>query len=129
AATDGMDMSMDNSMTLASDTMMTTLHFSLGDTLRFAGFAAVRAMMEAHWRAAARVGAKNAKGEEESKGKSMLLAYDVMRGVMHTLQAVLGFVFMWAVLTFQASLILALVLGLGLGEALVGRYAGAARIH
>ncbi|KAJ7478554.1 CTR copper uptake transporter [Mycena latifolia] len=154
-----MDMSMDDGMTLASGTMMTTLHFSLGDTLWFAGcvpqskgalaglfvlalvdkwVAAVRAMMEAHWRAAAHAGVntcKNEKGEEKDvRGKvrkrvmrlqapPFVPAHDVMRGAMHAFQAVLGFVFMLAVMTFQASFILALVLGLGVGEALLGRYA------
>ncbi|KAJ7442030.1 CTR copper uptake transporter [Mycena latifolia] len=165
AATNGMDMSMDDGMTLASGTMMTTLHFSLGDTLWFAGWvpqskgalagaciglfvlalvdrwiAAVRAMMEAHWRAAVRAACKNAKGEDTTgkgkRGMRMTLqappfvpAHDVMRGAMHALQAVLGFAFMLAVMTFQASFILALVLGLGVGEALFGRYASAAGVH
>ncbi|KAJ7478549.1 copper transporter [Mycena latifolia] len=161
AATNWMDMSMDDGMTrtLASGTMMTTLHFSLGDTLWFAGWvpqskgamagtcidlfvlalvdrwvAAVRTMMEMHWRAAARAGAKNEKGEERKRNGRLrappfVPAHDVMRGAMHAMQAVLGFAFMLAVMTFQASFILALVLGLGLGEALFGRYAGAAALH
>ncbi|KAJ7478473.1 CTR copper uptake transporter [Mycena latifolia] len=118
---------MDDGMTLASGTMMTTLHFSLGDTLWFAGWvpqwiAAVRAMMEAQWRVAARA------------ADAAVLAHDVMRGVMHGLQAMLGFVLMLAVMCvfslssfplflfppwLRTSFILALVLGLG--EALFGR--------
>ncbi|KAJ7478479.1 hypothetical protein FB451DRAFT_1557121 [Mycena latifolia] len=75
AATNGMDMSMNDGMTLASGTMITTLHFSLGDTLWFAALGpiiqrwapAVRAMLEAHWRAAIKTACKNEKGEEKIK--------------------------------------------------------------
>ncbi|KAJ7436416.1 CTR copper uptake transporter [Mycena latifolia] len=143
-----MDMLIDDGM--ASGTMMTTLHFSLGDTFTLTGaciglfvlalvdrwIAAARAMMEGHWHAAARAAGKNEKGEDESKKGRMRLqappfmpAHNVMRGAMHALQAVLGFEFMLAVMNFQASFIIAPVLGVGVGEALFGRYAAAAGIQ
>ncbi|KAF7358702.1 Copper transporter [Mycena sanguinolenta] len=57
-------------------------------------------------------------------------AHDVMRGAMHGAQTLLGFAFMLAVMTFQASYIITMVLGLGIGEMLFGRYgAGAAMMH
>ncbi|KAJ7477518.1 hypothetical protein FB451DRAFT_972056, partial [Mycena latifolia] len=97
--------------------------------------AAVRPMMEGN---GAPPACKNTKGEEKDengkgrRGGGMCLhaptfvpADDVMRGVLHALQAVLGFAFMLAILirtagTFQAAFILALVLSLGLGEVLFG---------
>ncbi|KAJ7868115.1 CTR copper uptake transporter, partial [Mycena leptocephala] len=157
----GMDMSMDDGMTLASGMMMPYLHFTRGDILWFAGWvpqssgalagaciglfllalvdrwlAAVRGMMAAHWREAGRVArAKKGCDKDEKQTKKMTLhappfvpAHDVMRGAMHALQAVLTFAFMLAVMTFQASYIITLVLGLGIGEMLFGRYAAAAAL-
>ncbi|KAJ7138879.1 Ctr copper transporter family-domain-containing protein [Mycena filopes] len=97
AASNGMDMSMDDGMSLASGTMMPMLHFTLGDTLWFAGWvpqsggamagaciglfllalvdrwlAAVRAMLEVHWHEAGkrlRKDAKDKDGEEDKYGK------------------------------------------------------------
>ncbi|KAJ7118335.1 Ctr copper transporter family-domain-containing protein [Mycena epipterygia] len=170
-AANGMDMSMDDGMTLASGTMMSMLHFTRGDTLWFAGWvpqsagamagaciglfvlalvdrwvAALRAMMEAQWRAAARrqqvaagKGCDNADADDDKKTKKkkkfggvrltappFVPAHDVMRGAMHALQAFLGFAFMLAVMTFQAAFIITIALGLGVGEMLFGRYASAA---
>ncbi|KAJ6580075.1 CTR copper uptake transporter [Mycena vulgaris] len=159
AADNGMDMSMDDGMTLATGTMMTALHFSRGDTLWFAGWvpqsagamagaciglfilalfdrwlAAVRAMMELHWREASeRIRRANQKGQcdaDEAKGKKgflrlcappFILAHDAMRGAMHSLQAILGFAFMLAIMTFQAAFIITIAFGLGVGEMLFGR--------
>ncbi|KAJ7165437.1 CTR copper uptake transporter [Mycena crocata] len=179
AAENGMDMTMDDGMTLAMGSMTPYLHFSRpGDTLWFAGWvpqsagavagacvglfvlalvdrwvAAVRAMMEVHWRGEGErvrrleekekvYGEKGTVGEKgggvDTAGKKrekrkfgirappFVPAHDVMRGVMHALQATLGFAFMLAVMTFQAAFILAIVLGLGVGEMLFGRYVGAA---
>ncbi|KAJ6528268.1 CTR copper uptake transporter [Mycena vulgaris] len=161
AADNGMDMSMDDGMTLAQGTMMTTLHFSRGDTLWFEGWvpqsagamagaciglfilalvdrwiAAVRAMMEMHWREAGeRARRANQKGDADDKEKKRMLrlrapsfipAHDIMRGAIHALQAILGFAFMLAVMTFQAAFIITIALGLGVGEMLFGRYAAAA---
>ncbi|KAJ6529456.1 CTR copper uptake transporter [Mycena vulgaris] len=157
-AANGMDMSMDDGMSLASGTMLTYLHFSVGDTLWFAGWvpqsagaqagaciglfllallerwgAAVRGMVEARWRAEARAWAR--KCDEKNGGRKgrlqappFNLARDGARGAMHALQALVGFAFMLAVMTFQAAFIIAIVLGLGVGEMLFGRY-GAAAAH
>ncbi|KAJ7703721.1 Ctr copper transporter family-domain-containing protein [Mycena rosella] len=101
AATNGMDMSMDDGMSLASGTMMTTLHFTpITDTLWFAGWvpqsagaltgacvglfvlalldrwvAAVRRMMEAHWGGAGPRAAKTFdEDRHEEKGRRRLSA-------------------------------------------------------
>ncbi|KAJ7106545.1 Ctr copper transporter family-domain-containing protein [Mycena epipterygia] len=165
AAENGMDMSMDDGMTLASGTMLTNLHFSRGDTLWFEGWvpqsagamagaciglfilalvdrwvAAVRAMMELHWREAgerARRVQQRGSDADQAKGKKgmklmrlrappFIPAHDIMRGAMQTLQSILGFAFMLAVMTFQAAFIITIALGLGVGEMLFGRYAAAA---
>jgi len=159
----GMDMSMDDGMTLANGTMMTMLHFTLGDTLWFNGWvpqtrgamagaciglfvlalvdrwiAAVRAMMNLHWREVGdRKANKKMSGDREKKrGMARLRAppfvpaHDIMRGAMHAVQTLLGFAFMLAVMTFQAAYIITLILGLGIGEMLFGRYAsGAGVVH
>ncbi|KAJ7710432.1 Ctr copper transporter family-domain-containing protein [Mycena rosella] len=158
AAANGMDMSMDDGMTLAAGTMMTTLHFTpISDTLWFAGWvpqskgalagaciglfllaiverwvAAVRRMCEAQWAAAGRRAMKKSCDKDgEKKGVRARLsappfvaAHDVMRGAMQALGAALGYAFMLAVMTFQASFIISIVLGLGVGEMLFGRYGG-----
>ncbi|KAJ6458579.1 CTR copper uptake transporter [Mycena vitilis] len=156
----GMDMSMDDGMSLAAGTMKPYLHFTRGDVLWFAGWvpqsagamagaciglfilalvdrwlAAVRGMMEAHWREAAKK-KKKKKGcgadgaDDKGRIKKMRLrapsfapAHDIMRGVLHALQSVLGFAFMLSVMTFQAAFIITIALGLGIGEMLFGRYA------
>ncbi|KAJ7624356.1 CTR copper uptake transporter [Roridomyces roridus] len=163
----GMDMTMDDGMTLANGTMMPQLHFILGDTLWFQGWvpqskgalagaciglfvlalvdrwlSAVRAMMEIHWRAAAaRIQRAREVEDKDKKKKSgalkmrlqappFVLAHDAMRGVLHAVQTFFGFAFMLAVMTFQAAYIITLILGLGIGEMLFGRYAaGAAGAH
>ncbi|KAJ7879036.1 CTR copper uptake transporter [Mycena olivaceomarginata] len=160
----GMDMSMDDGMTLASGMMTPYLHFTRGDILWFAGWvpqssgalagaciglfilaivdrwlAAVRGMMEAHWREAAAAKSKKTSDDADDKGKKKLKrrlrappfvpAHDIARGALHALQTLLGFAFMLAVMTFQASYIITLVLGLGVGEMLFGRYAAAAAMH
>ncbi|KAJ6515669.1 CTR copper uptake transporter [Mycena sanguinolenta] len=129
--------------TMTTGMMMPYLHFTLGDMLFFKGWvpgskgalagacialfiltlidrwlAALRPMMEAR------------------KVKKMRLrappfnpAHDVMRGVIHAAQSLLGFVFMLAVMTFQAAYLITLVLGLGIGQMLFGRYGSAAMAH
>ncbi|KAJ7073236.1 CTR copper uptake transporter [Mycena belliarum] len=162
AAENGMDMSMDGGMSMAVGTMMTTLHFSLGDTLWFTGWvpqtkgalagacvglfilavvdrwvAAVRRMCEEQWMRSTRAAAKqrDAKGVEKGRiglGLGLgrvpppLVAHDVMRGVIHALQALLGYAIMLAVMTFQGGFIIAIAGGLGVGEALYGRYGASA---
>jgi len=52
-----------------------------------------------------------------------VLSRDVARGALHSLQASLSYALMLAVMTFQAAYIIAIIVGLGLGEVLFGRLA------
>ncbi|KAI0048432.1 copper transporter [Auriscalpium vulgare] len=56
-----------------------------------------------------------------------ILSHDVTRGALYSLQSLLGYTLMLAVMTFQAAYIIAIILGLGIGELLFGRY-GSARL-
>ena len=74
-------------------------------------------------------------------------AHDIVRGILHAGQAALGFAFMLVVMyisfpcstivtiadqdnrTFQVSFIIAIVVGLGVGEMLFGRYISIASAH
>lgn len=53
-----------------------------------------------------------------------MLSHDLPRGVLYALQALLAYLLMLSVMTFQAAYIIAIVLGLGLGEVLFGRLGG-----
>jgi len=57
-----------------------------------------------------------------------IAGHDIPRGAIHALQALLGYVLMLAVMTFQAAYLIAIVVGLGLGEVLFGRIRSAAHI-
>ncbi|KAH8108381.1 Ctr copper transporter family-domain-containing protein [Phellopilus nigrolimitatus] len=194
ASDNGMDMSMDGAMDLASGNMLMYLHFTPGAVLWFQGWvpmsagamvgtciglfllgivsrwiAACRGLMEAHWRKQALIIYANKMntqrrpletrpdssssnvskgGEAESasgvpdlnKGAGVagvgmrsavpfIPAHDITRGVMHAGQAALDFAFMLAVMTFQVGFIAAIVVGLGVGETLFGRYSMNAHIH
>ncbi|KAJ4480195.1 CTR copper uptake transporter [Lentinula aciculospora] len=163
----GMIMSMDGSMDLASGNMLAYLHFTIGeDILWFQGWvpqgsgamfgacvglfllalvdrwiAACRAMMEAHWAKRAQIAYANnlnANGNSEKntvippstvgnvllmrRAPPFILAHDIVRGIMHAGQAALTFAFMLAVMTFQLGFIISIVIGLGVGETLFGRY-------
>ncbi|KAH8998729.1 Ctr copper transporter [Lactarius hatsudake] len=50
---------------------------------------------------------------------------DAARGALYSLQALLSFALMLAVMTFQGAYIISIVIGLGLGEILFGRIASA----
>jgi hypothetical protein len=108
--------------------------------------AACRAAMEVHW-------AKRSLSKLISMRPAppFIRAHDITRGVMHAGQTALGFAFMLVVMcvslfqlgctvcfvytclvirTFQASFILAIVVGLGAGEVLFGRFIhDIARLH
>ncbi|KAJ3874657.1 CTR copper uptake transporter [Lentinula edodes] len=168
---DGMIMSMDGAMDLASGNMLTYLHFTIGgDILWFEGWvpqgpgamfgacvglfllalvdrwiAACRAMMEVHWAKRAQIAYANklnANGDSEKKkrtvppstvGNALLLrrappfipAHDFVRGILHAGQAAFSFAFMLVVMTFQLGFIISIIVGLGVGETLFGRYAHA----
>ncbi|KAH9949020.1 Ctr copper transporter [Amylocystis lapponica] len=57
-----------------------------------------------------------------------IIAHDFPRGVLYALQALLAYVLMLAVMTFQAAFIIAILAGLGVGEVLFGRM-GTAESH
>ncbi|KAF7303936.1 CTR copper uptake transporter [Mycena indigotica] len=100
--------------------------------------AAVRSLAEAGWRreVTKRLGAdcdddKNKKAQGlirriRLQAPPFVLAHDLTRGLLHALQAALGFAFMLAVMTFQAAYIITILGGLGVGEMLFGRYRAAA---
>ncbi|KAF9073746.1 Ctr copper transporter [Rhodocollybia butyracea] len=50
-----------------------------------------------------------------------IAAHDVPRGMIHAVQALLGYILMLAIMTFQAAYIISIILGLGIGEVLFGR--------
>ncbi|KAI0296593.1 copper transporter [Russula brevipes] len=54
-----------------------------------------------------------------------ILSRDAVRGALYALQASLSYALMLAVMTFQAAYIISIVVGLGLGEVLFGRFASA----
>ncbi|KAH7920822.1 CTR copper uptake transporter [Leucogyrophana mollusca] len=164
AQTNGMDMSMDGPMDLATGNMVNYLHFTPGDNLWFLGWvprsagamvgacigifllalierwiAACRAVMELHWSRQASV----AVSEKLDSTRSLLPIptrpkrltppfipeHDIVRGIMFAAQALLGYLFMLAVMTYSLGFIFALVVGLGVGETLFGRYSGYAHLH
>jgi len=162
----GMDMNMDQGMSMSIGNMIRYLHFTPGDNLWFLGWAprtagamvgtciglfmlamaerwlsAMRAVMEGHWRTRAQIVLANklntssvATSEESDRSsfKSPQLSrrrvppfipsHDVPRGIMQVALASINFLFMLAVMTFQLGFIFAIVIGLGVGEALFGRY-------
>lgn len=50
---------------------------------------------------------------------------DIARGALYSLQALLSYALMLAVMTFQAAYIISIIVGLGLGEVLFGRLSSA----
>ncbi|KAH9835759.1 Ctr copper transporter family-domain-containing protein [Rhodofomes roseus] len=50
-----------------------------------------------------------------------ILSHDLPRGVLYAFQAFLAYTLMLAVMTFQAAYIIAIIVGLGLGEVSFGR--------
>ncbi|KAH9957269.1 Ctr copper transporter [Lactifluus volemus] len=51
-----------------------------------------------------------------------VLTYDIPRGIIQAVLASVNILFMLTVMTFQIGFIIAVVIGLGVGEALFGRY-------
>jgi len=52
-----------------------------------------------------------------------ILSHEVARGFTHACQSALGYSLMLAVMTFHAGYIISIIVGLGVGEVLFGRYA------
>jgi len=178
ADSNGMVMSMDGPMAVASGKMIPYLHFTPGDNLWFLGWvpqsagamvgvciglfllalverwiAACRSVMEVHWSKRQFFCAqvpffpilidrrtyrgqmiqsdmvnRNATSLKATIRTSppFIPAHDLTRGMLHVVQATLGFLFMLTVMTFQVGFIFAIVVGLGVGETLFGRYASSA---
>ncbi|KAF7314041.1 CTR copper uptake transporter [Mycena chlorophos] len=95
---------------------------------------AMRALMEASWRRSVAAASK-AQGHDDcdddknKKAKRVRLqappfvfAHDASRGAMQALQSTFTFIFMLAVMTFNAAYIITIIGGLGVGEMLFGRY-------
>ncbi|KAF9007286.1 hypothetical protein BDZ89DRAFT_965687 [Hymenopellis radicata] len=114
--------------------------------------AASRAIMEAHWirRAqiayAAKLHASMSEIEALKSGAipkepgvlsavfmrrapPFIPSHDISRGFLHAVQAALGFTFMLAVMSFNGAFIIAIIVGLGVGETLFGRFASLGRQH
>jgi hypothetical protein len=173
----GMDMNMDQGMSMNMGNMIMYLHFTIGDNLWFLGWApstagamagaciglfmlataerwlvAMRGVMEEHWSIRAQIAlsnklnnvsavAKSTSWEERTNPSSsdaaqsrfgwlwhhaqappLILAHDIPRGILQIVIASINFLFMLTVMTFQVGFIFAIVVGLGIGEALFGRY-------
>ncbi|KAF9553358.1 hypothetical protein CPC08DRAFT_234169 [Agrocybe pediades] len=58
-----------------------------------------------------------------------ILSHDLSRGILHAAQMALNFAFMLVVMTYQVAFILSIVIGLGVGEMIFGRYIYAAHSH
>ncbi|PFH50746.1 hypothetical protein AMATHDRAFT_144388 [Amanita thiersii Skay4041] len=50
-----------------------------------------------------------------------ILSHDVPRGILHGIQALVGYLLMLAIMSFQAAYLISIVVGLGVGEIVFGR--------
>ncbi|KAI0655805.1 CTR copper uptake transporter [Cubamyces menziesii] len=110
--------------------------------------AACRGLMEAHWRKRAQIVQADrinlpTTGEKKPSlttggvraaftvrnAPPFVFSHDLARGLLHAVQAALQFAFMLIVMTFQVAFILSIVIGLGVGETLFGRFASHAAVH
>ncbi|KAG2109065.1 CTR copper uptake transporter [Suillus clintonianus] len=163
-ADNGMDMSMDDGMSLAVGNMLAYLHFTPGDNLWFLGWvpkssgamigtcialfmlalverwiAACRGVMEFHWGQQANIITSNKLHTLPTPSSPIsfikrftppfIPAHDITRGVIFAAQALLGYLFMLTVMTYQLGFILSLVVGLGVGECLFGRFSSITHAH
>lgn len=109
--------------------------------------AAGRAVMELHWSRSARTIRLDEHCEDElpvesktpssaSPSRSMhrtfppfIFSHDIPRGMLYMAQSALNFSFMLAVMTFQLGFIFSIIVGLGVGETLFGRYSSHSTAH
>lgn len=104
--------------------------------------AACRSLMETHWDARANLVLADKLNAPQSPPKSgpfntlfgwlappFILAHDIPRGVTYAAHALLNYLFMLAIMTFQLGYIFSLVVGEGVGEMLFGRYLPAAHLR
>ncbi|KAH8986462.1 CTR copper uptake transporter [Lactarius akahatsu] len=120
----GMDMNMDQGMSMSMGNMGAMVGTCIGLFMLAVAerwLSAMRAVMEAHWRTRAQI--RVATSDKPSRRvPPFILSYDVPRGIMRMTLASIGFLFMLAVMTFQLGFIFSIVIGLGVGETLFGRY-------
>ncbi|KAG1847158.1 CTR copper uptake transporter [Suillus subalutaceus] len=182
-AYNGMDMPMDDGMTLAVGNMLSYLHFTPVDTrglyllnciqgalltgqytVWFLGWvpqssgamvgtcialfmlalierwiAACRGVMDSHWGQQAIIIASDKLNTLPTQSSPIgfikrftppfIPAHDITRGIMFAAQTLLGYLFMLTVMTYQLGFIFSLVVGLGVGETLFGRFSGIAYAH
>jgi len=113
---------------------------------------AMRGVMEGHWRTRAQIALSNKLNasvvatscdectkpslkEDETpqaapprpnvpwhQAPPFIVAYDIPRGIMQLVVASINVLFMLTIMTFQLGFIFAIVVGLGIGETLFGRY-------
>ncbi|THH02508.1 hypothetical protein EW026_g394 [Hermanssonia centrifuga] len=67
-------------------------------------------------------------GRVSRSSPPFIASHDVPRGLAFAFQALLAYILMLAVMTFQAAYIISIVVGLGIGEIMFGRL-GSARGH
>jgi len=161
----GMDMSMDDGMTMTMGNMLSYLHFTPGDNFLFYGWSPatgkallgtciglfllalverwlsmMKTVMGIHWHTRALIELANRTNTKTAlpahNGKSVsststqlshtslpfVFAFDFPRAIIASALALIGFTFMLVVMTYQVSFILSIVIGLGVGEVLFGRY-------
>ncbi|KAF8641218.1 hypothetical protein AX17_000852 [Amanita inopinata Kibby_2008] len=56
-------------------------------------------------------------------------SHDIPRGVIHGIQALVAYLLMIGVMTYQAAYLISIVVGLGLGEIIFGRYGCGQRVN
>ncbi|KAJ8588992.1 hypothetical protein M405DRAFT_862515 [Rhizopogon salebrosus TDB-379] len=101
--------------------------------------AACRGLMEHHWHKQATIIVPDKLNTLPSQSSPVIFirrftppfipAHDIARGIMFAAQTLLNYLFMLTVMTFQLGFILSLVVGLGVGETLFGRFGSTAHAH
>ncbi|KIK93308.1 hypothetical protein PAXRUDRAFT_145356 [Paxillus rubicundulus Ve08.2h10] len=100
--------------------------------------AACRALMEVHWRTSILIADRSNNspvpvfpyaGKSKRLTPPFIPSHDITRGVMFAGHALITYLFMLAIMTFQLGFILSLVVGLGAGEVLFGRFSSSAHVH
>lgn len=101
--------------------------------------AACRGVMELHWgQQATTIASDKLKtlptrlspvGFTKRSTPPFIPSHDITRGIMFAAQTLLGYLFMLTVMTYQLGFILSLVVGLGVGETLFGRFGSTTHAH
>ncbi|KAF8836541.1 CTR copper uptake transporter [Paxillus ammoniavirescens] len=101
--------------------------------------AACRALMEFHWSTRASILTADRSNTSPAPalpcaGSRQLIppfipSHDITKGVMFAGHALITYLFMLTVMTFQLGFICSLIIGLGVGETLFGRFSSFAHVH